>query len=81
MVGTPDFALTYHRMVLMAHSCFWHYCRHHGRLPKIRRAWWRAKLLRNRQRDRRVARDLRAADGFLKRLQRSINGAGGKQTR
>jgi DNA mismatch endonuclease (patch repair protein) len=44
-------------------GCFWH--RHIGcaksTLPVTNRAWWVAKLRRNRARDRRNVRDLRTA--------------------
>jgi DNA mismatch endonuclease (patch repair protein) len=50
-------------MVILVHGCFWH--RHIGcaksTLPATNRAWWVAKLRRNRARDRRNIRDLRAA--------------------
>lgn len=32
-------------------GCFWHACPEHGTVPKANRAWWQAKLARNRERD------------------------------
>ena len=59
----PDIVLPRHRTVILVHGCFWH--RHIGcaksTLPATNRAWWVAKLRRNRARDRRNIRDLRAA--------------------
>lgn len=40
-------------------GCFWHMCPKHGSLPHRNRDWWREKLEANRQRDRRVDRELR----------------------
>jgi DNA mismatch endonuclease (patch repair protein) len=61
--GRPDIVLPRHRTVILVHGCFWH--RHIGcprsSLPTHNRAWWVAKLRRNRARDRRNIRDLRAA--------------------
>ena len=61
--GRPDIVLPRHRMVILVHGCFWH--RHLGcarsSLPDTNREWWAAKLRRNRARDRRNLRELRAA--------------------
>ena len=61
--GRPDIVLPRHRTVILVHGCFWH--RHIGcaksTLPATNRAWWVAKLRRNRARDRRNIRDLRVA--------------------
>jgi DNA mismatch endonuclease (patch repair protein) len=61
--GRPDIVLPRHRTIILVHGCFWH--RHIGcaksTLPATNRAWWVAKLRRNRARDRRNIRDLRAA--------------------
>jgi DNA mismatch endonuclease (patch repair protein) len=58
--GRPDIVLPRHRTVILVHGCFWH--RHircaKSTLPAINRAWWVAKLRRNRARDR---RNIRAA--------------------
>ncbi|MFM9146178.1 MAG: very short patch repair endonuclease [Phycisphaerales bacterium] len=61
--GRPDIVLPRHRTVILVHGCFWH--RHLGcarsTLPATNRAWWVAKLRRNRARDRQNLRALRAA--------------------
>lgn len=58
--GRPDVVLTSHRLVFRIHGCFWHghLCRR-GRLPSTNQPFWRAKILRNRARDQRTARQLR----------------------
>ncbi len=40
-------------------GCFWHGCPRCGHYPKANAAFWRAKIDRNRQRDRRTNRDLK----------------------
>ena len=60
--GKPDIVLPALRTVILVHGCFWH--GHENcpdfRLPKSRRAWWKAKIHGNRQRDARVENELRA---------------------
>jgi len=62
--GKPDFHFPAARLVVFVHGCFWHghaRCRKGRSLPKTRRSYWEQKIKRNRRRDRRVARKLRAA--------------------
>ena len=63
--GTPDLVLPRYRAVIFVHGCFWHWhpdprCPIAG-LPKSNVGYWRPKLTRNRQRDRRNATALEAA--------------------
>ena len=57
--GTPDVAFTRARIAVFLDGCFWHGCPNHGVLPKANRAWWKAKLDGNKQRDRRKDEALR----------------------
>ncbi|MGU7783306.1 very short patch repair endonuclease [Burkholderia sp. PU8-34] len=53
--GTPDLVLPKHRAVVMVHGCFWHVhegCRF-ATIPASNSEFWREKLARNRERDRR----------------------------
>lgn len=60
--GNPDFRILGTRIIVFCDSSFWH-----GRWLNTRKAerfhknheFWRAKLLRNRSRDRKVSRDLK----------------------
>jgi DNA mismatch endonuclease (patch repair protein) len=59
--GKPDVVLPKHQTVIFVHGCFWHGhadCPHF-RLPKSRRAWWKAKILGNQLRDTRNEQQLR----------------------
>ncbi len=60
--GKPDLALPKYRAAIFVHGCFWHghRCRRGARVPKTNAEYWRAKVARNRARDRRVAAELRA---------------------
>ncbi len=60
--GTPDIVLPGRSAVIFVHGCFWHghRCRK-GRAPKSNTEFWTEKILRNRERDRRVKANLRRA--------------------
>lgn len=51
--GTPDIVLPKHKAVIFVHGCFWH--AHKGcknfKIPKNEAAFWRNKLMKNRERD------------------------------
>jgi DNA mismatch endonuclease (patch repair protein) len=59
--GTPDFVFPQSRVVVFVDGCFFHGCPRCGHIPKTNRAYWRAKISRNRKRDRQMSRELRAA--------------------
>ena len=63
MTGRPDFFLPAFNVALFADSCFWHFCPEHGKIPKTRAEWWKAKLERNRDRDAETTAGLEA-EGF-----------------
>lgn len=56
--GTPDIAFTRAKIAVFVDGCFWHACPIHGTLPKNNREWWRAKLARNTERDRKKDEEL-----------------------
>ncbi len=60
--GCPDIVLPSRRKVVFVHGCFWHLhkgCRR-STLPATRAEFWRAKLSRNVERDRKHSRSLRS---------------------
>lgn len=60
LFGKPDFVFRRERVVIFVDGCFWHGCLKpkHAPLPKTRAEWWKAKLSRNKVRDREVSRHL-----------------------
>jgi len=60
LLGKPDFYFPTLRLAIFVDGCFWHGCKKCGHTPITRTEFWRAKLKQNRQRDRRVARQLRS---------------------
>lgn len=58
--GTPDLVYSRIRLAVFVDGCFWHGCPRHFRIPSDNRQYWFAKIERNRRRDRRHARSLRA---------------------
>lgn len=59
--GSPDLSVAVSRQAIFIHGCFWHGhdCARGDRTPKTNRAYWQAKIARNRARDRRNLADLR----------------------
>ena len=60
--GCPDIVLPRTRKVIFVHGCFWHgnNCARGARMPKTNTDYWSPKISRNRARDARAARQLRA---------------------
>ena len=60
--GRPDIAFVGKRRVIFVHGCFWHghSCRY-GKLPTTRIAYWKAKIVANKARDRKQRNQLRKA--------------------
>jgi DNA mismatch endonuclease, patch repair protein len=53
--GKPDVTFRSRRKVIFVHGCFWHGhdCKRGDRMPKSNRAYWTAKIARNKVRDER----------------------------
>ena len=62
--GNPDIVMPGRRLALFVHGCFWHGhdCARGARVPKQNRAYWEAKVGRNRARDARTAEALAGLD-------------------
>lgn len=57
--GRPDFYFPRLRLAVFADGCFFHGCPRCLRMPASHRDYWRRKIRRNRERDRRTRRELR----------------------
>jgi DNA mismatch endonuclease (patch repair protein) len=68
LTGKPDFVFKSHRVAIFVDGCFWHGCPHHGAIPVQNRFFWRAKLAKNRVRDRIVRRILKNAGWVVVRI-------------
>ncbi len=66
--GKPDFAFPAKHVVVFVDGCFWHGCPRCYRMPGDNRPYWKAKLERNRRRDRVVSRTLRDGGWTVLRL-------------
>lgn len=58
--GCPDFVFDAERVAVFVDGCFWHGCPNCHRPPSSNQEYWTRKVDRNRCRDRRVSRQLRA---------------------
>jgi DNA mismatch endonuclease, patch repair protein len=54
--GKPDVVYASRKLVIFVHGCFWHghNCARGARSPKTNAEYWRAKIARNRDRDKRT---------------------------
>ena len=61
--GKPDLVFPRLKKVIFVHGCFWHghRCKRGNRVPVSNREYWKAKIARNKQRDRKNAAELKAA--------------------
>ncbi len=59
LFGNPDFVFEKCRLAVFVDGCFWHGCAKHASYPLSNRAFWFAKLKRNKTRDRLVGRTLK----------------------
>jgi DNA mismatch endonuclease (patch repair protein) len=68
--GLPraDVLLPRARLAVFVDGCFWHRCPDHGTSPRTNSGYWRAKLDRNVDRDRRNDEALAAAGWAVMRL-------------
>ena len=64
----PDFVFPKSKLAVFVDGCFWHGCSRHATKPKSNRAFWKNKLTKNKIRDRRVNRALRAAGWRVLRI-------------
>ena len=56
--GNPDFTFPRKKVAVFVDGCFWHGCTVCGHFPKSNSSFWKAKILRNRQRDRQTNKRL-----------------------
>jgi DNA mismatch endonuclease, patch repair protein len=68
LFGNPDFVFPKSRVVVFVDGCFWHSCPKHATEPRSNKSFWRAKLARNKQRDRLVTRTLRQSGWLVVRV-------------
>jgi DNA mismatch endonuclease (patch repair protein) len=59
--GKPDFYFPERKVAVFLDGCFWHGCPTCGHVPSVNRPYWKAKIERNRQRDRETDNLLRQA--------------------
>lgn len=59
--GKPDFFFANAKIAIFTDGCFWHGCPMCGHLPLKNSAFWKAKISRNRERDRDKTLQLQSA--------------------
>lgn len=66
--GHPDLIFGRTKVAIFVDGCFWHGCRECYRAPKTNTDYWRMKVTRNRERDRRITEECREAGWTVVRL-------------
>lgn len=66
--GKPDFVWARERVAVFVDGCFWHGCPRCYAMPRRNTEYWRAKVRRNRARDREVRATLRALGWRVHRI-------------
>ena len=59
LTGKPDFFFDKYQIAVFIDGCFWHGCPRCGHYPKTRSSFWKTKILRNKERDKKNRRKLR----------------------
>ena len=59
LVGKPDFFFRKKGIAVFVDGCFWHGCPKCGHYPKTRGKFWKTKILRNKERDKKNRQKLR----------------------
>lgn len=68
MQGSPDIAFMRQRVAVFVDGCFWHRCPKCYKPPSSNAEFWRSKVERNVERDRRVESSLAAAGWIVLRV-------------
>lgn len=66
--GGPDVVFLRPRLAIFLDGCFWHGCRRCRSIPTTNRAFWKAKIQGNMERDRKVVRMLGAMGWRVMRI-------------
>lgn len=66
--GNPDIVLPRKRLVIFVDGCFWHGCRECGKHLRLTSEFWVNKINANKERDRRVTRELTDAGWTVFRI-------------
>lgn len=59
LFGKPDFVFPKYRLAIFVDGCFWHGCPKHASQPITNGAFWKKKLLHNKERDQIVTKALK----------------------
>jgi DNA mismatch endonuclease (patch repair protein) len=60
LIGNPDFVFPRERTAVFIDGCFWHSCPLHCRMPASNENYWNNKIEKNKIRDKKITRTLRA---------------------
>lgn len=64
IIGNPDVFFPNYKIAVFLDGCFWHGCPRCGHIPKTNRAYWSAKIYKNKERDLKKAEAL-TKEGYI----------------
>ncbi len=68
LIGNPDFVFPRQKIAVFIDGCFWHKCPKHCRLPASNKDYWNNKIEKNKIRDNKITKTLRANDWQVIRI-------------
>lgn len=68
LYGRPDFVFPKERLAVFVDGCFWHGCEEHCRLPLTNQDYWKDKINKNIERDKKVTQVLKKKNWKIIRI-------------
>jgi len=68
ITGKPDFIFPKNKIAVFVDGCFWHGCPKCNIVPKSNKGYWDNKILRNKNRDSLVSKELRKGGWIVVRI-------------
>ena len=63
IIGKPDFVNKKEKIAIFIDGCFWHKCSEHYKEPSSNKKFWKEKINKNIERDRKITKKLKK-DGW-----------------
>lgn len=68
LLGKPDFVFPKEKKAVFVDGCLWHGCARHCRIPLAHRSYWKNKIGKNKARDMKINKALRAKKWIVIRI-------------
>ena len=68
LIGKPDVIFPKKKIAIFVDGCLWHGCARHCRVPQTNRSYWTIKIAKNKARDLKINKALRAKSWVVIRI-------------